>query len=171
MRAEVLSERSRMFSSNRRKIEGMPTGLARPNCGRIVSFRTTRCLWTPDPNQDPPCERLPDATMGQALHLMNAPRIHQRMIRAGGSAIACGIKTDSTRNHRRALLGDLQSLPEWTSWLHCRRVCQARYRTTTMDRIPDVSLINSPEFLYRLTTNDRRNYIQLGLAWIGREFP
>ena len=27
----------------------------------------------PDPNQDPPCERLDDATVVQALHMMNAP--------------------------------------------------------------------------------------------------
>ncbi len=33
----------------------------------------------PDRNQDPPCERAPEPTVVQALHLMNAPRIHAKI--------------------------------------------------------------------------------------------
>ncbi len=33
----------------------------------------------PDPNQDPPCERVSDATMVQSLHLMNAPSLHDKV--------------------------------------------------------------------------------------------
>jgi len=33
----------------------------------------------PDPNQDPPCERLPEATMTQALHLMNTQAIQSKL--------------------------------------------------------------------------------------------
>jgi hypothetical protein len=33
----------------------------------------------PDPNQDPPCERLPESTVVQALHLMNAPAISAKL--------------------------------------------------------------------------------------------
>lgn len=33
----------------------------------------------PDPNQDPPCERLPEATMTQALHLMNTQAIQTKL--------------------------------------------------------------------------------------------
>lgn len=33
----------------------------------------------PDPNQDPPCERTPDTTLVQALHLMNAPNLHAKV--------------------------------------------------------------------------------------------
>jgi hypothetical protein len=33
----------------------------------------------PDPNQDPPCERLPESTVVQALHLMNAPAIASKI--------------------------------------------------------------------------------------------
>ena len=32
----------------------------------------------PDPNQDPPCERLPEGSVVQALHLMNAPGLHAK---------------------------------------------------------------------------------------------
>ena len=38
----------------------------------------------PDPNQDPPCERTPDATMVQALHLMNANTIQNKLTSDNG---------------------------------------------------------------------------------------
>ena len=40
----------------------------------------------PDPNQDPPCERLDDSTVVQALHMMNAPKIHEKVIDDKGRA-------------------------------------------------------------------------------------
>ncbi|MBL9084381.1 MAG: DUF1553 domain-containing protein [Planctomycetales bacterium] len=49
----------------------------------------------PDPNQDPPCERVSDSTLVQSLHLMNSPGLHKkvthdkglaaRLVAAGGS--------------------------------------------------------------------------------------
>ncbi len=33
----------------------------------------------PDPNQDPPCERTSDSAVVQALHLMNAPGLHDKV--------------------------------------------------------------------------------------------
>ncbi len=33
----------------------------------------------PNPNQDPPCERTKEATVTQALHLMNAPKLHDKV--------------------------------------------------------------------------------------------
>src|SRR5262249_58325954 len=33
----------------------------------------------PDPNQDPPCERTSDSAVVQALHLMNAPGMHDKL--------------------------------------------------------------------------------------------
>ncbi len=33
----------------------------------------------PDPNQDPPCERTADTAVTQALHLMNAPALHDKI--------------------------------------------------------------------------------------------
>ncbi len=40
----------------------------------------------PDPNQDPPCERVPDTSVVQALHLMNAPRLHDKITTDDGRA-------------------------------------------------------------------------------------
>lgn len=33
----------------------------------------------PDPNQDPPCERIPEGSVTQALHLMNAPNLQEKL--------------------------------------------------------------------------------------------
>ncbi len=38
----------------------------------------------PDPNQDPPCERLPESSVVQALHLMNAPDLHNKITSSQG---------------------------------------------------------------------------------------
>lgn len=40
----------------------------------------------PDPNQDPPCERLEDATVVQAMHLMNGTHLHGKVTADGGRA-------------------------------------------------------------------------------------
>jgi hypothetical protein len=38
----------------------------------------------PDPNQDPPCERVSDTSVTQALHLMNAPDLHAKVTSDAG---------------------------------------------------------------------------------------
>ncbi|MCA9265130.1 MAG: DUF1553 domain-containing protein [Planctomycetales bacterium] len=45
----------------------------------------------PDPNQDPPCERLPDTTVTQALHLMNSPELHAKVVHDQGFAASLAI--------------------------------------------------------------------------------
>jgi hypothetical protein len=40
----------------------------------------------PDPNQDPPCERTSDTTVVQALHLMNAPGVQDKVTADAGRA-------------------------------------------------------------------------------------
>ncbi|MEX2120885.1 MAG: DUF1549 and DUF1553 domain-containing protein [Pirellulales bacterium] len=42
----------------------------------------------PDENQDPPCERTPDTTVVQTLHMMNAPSLHAKVISDAGRAAA-----------------------------------------------------------------------------------
>ncbi len=40
----------------------------------------------PDPNQDPPCERIPDTSVVQALHLMNSPGLNGKVTSDKGRA-------------------------------------------------------------------------------------
>jgi hypothetical protein len=68
---------------------------AMPKGSRAVQLWTHRSqsifldsFGRPDPNQDPPCERTGDTTVVQALHLMNAPKLQQKVTDAKGRAAA-----------------------------------------------------------------------------------
>ena len=105
----------------------------------------------PDPNQDPPCQRDPDATVVQALHLMNSVDIVAK------------ISSDTSRAARLAA-GD-QSLENILDELYL--VCYSRFPTSDERQlllkefeqqgrsrrhcIEDIlwSLINTPEFVYK----------------------
>jgi hypothetical protein len=68
-------------------ITGVPdTFRAMAPLSRAAELWTTRVdsvfldtFGRPNPNQDPPCERTPDATVTQTLHLMNSPQLHARV--------------------------------------------------------------------------------------------
>ncbi len=51
-----------------------------------VDSRFLDAFGRPDANQDPPCERTADTTVVQALHLMNAPAMHQQITSSKGRA-------------------------------------------------------------------------------------
>ena len=73
-------------------ITGVPEPLdAAPPGTRAAAHWTTRnvslfldTFGRPDPNQDPPCERTPDTSVVQALHLMNAPGINKKITSDAG---------------------------------------------------------------------------------------
>ncbi len=75
-------------------ITGVPeTFSAAPPGTRAAAQWTTRndslfldTFGRPDPNQDPPCERTPDTSVVQALHLMNAPSLHAKVTADAGRA-------------------------------------------------------------------------------------
>ncbi len=49
----------------------------------------------PDPNQDPPCERVNDSTVVQSLHLMNSEKLYQTIADEKGKARALADSTKS----------------------------------------------------------------------------
>lgn len=80
-------------------VTGVPNRF--PDDGQIAAPLDSRAtqLWTfradsrfldafgrPDENKDPPCERLGEATVVQALHMMNAPALHEKVISDQGRA-------------------------------------------------------------------------------------
>jgi Protein of unknown function (DUF1553)/Protein of unknown function (DUF1549) len=73
-------------------ITGVPEPFdATPPGTRAAASWTTRnsslfldTFGRPDPNQDPPCERTPDTSVVQALHLMNAPGINKKITAEAG---------------------------------------------------------------------------------------
>jgi len=75
-------------------ITGVPESFdAAPPGTRAAAQWTTRntslfldTFGRPDPNQDPPCERTPDTSVVQALHLMNAPGVNRKIAADAGRA-------------------------------------------------------------------------------------
>ena len=104
----------------------------------------------PDPNQDPPCERTPDTSVVQSLHLMNSPNLHAKITSDEGRAakLAASAKTPDE------IIGELYlvvyaRLPNETE----RSKALARFtkpgavrRTVTEDLM--CALLNTPEFVF-----------------------
>ena len=87
LRAEVLLDAINQITGSEERFDAMPTG-SRPNqvwTHRIPSlFLDT--FSRPDRNQDPPCQRVSDTAVVQALHLMNSPKLHQKITNDQGYA-------------------------------------------------------------------------------------
>lgn len=87
MRAEVLADAICDITGLPEKYEAMPPD------SRASQLWTTRIdsltldtFGRPDPNQDPPCERLADGAVTQALHLMNSKTIQGKVTSDEGIA-------------------------------------------------------------------------------------
>jgi hypothetical protein len=105
----------------------------------------------PDPNQDPPCERTPDTTMVQALHLMNAPALHQKVTSDTGRAAKLAASDKSSREIVEELyLASYSRLPTAEELAATEKLFptdKAGRRTMTEDLL--WALLNSPEFIFK----------------------
>ncbi len=105
----------------------------------------------PDPNQDPPCERVDDTAVVQALHLMNAPEVNRKLSSDEGrvAALAAGDATPAaiveelflTAYSRRPAAEEAE-------------IAEAVFRQPGKSRraaVEDVlwALLNSPEFVFK----------------------
>ncbi len=87
LRAEVLLDAVCDVTGIAEELAGMP------NDSRSMEIWTHRvsslfldAFGRPDANQDPPYERVSDATVVQALHLMNSPNLHRKVTHDDGRA-------------------------------------------------------------------------------------
>lgn len=104
----------------------------------------------PDPNQDPPCERLGDATVVQALHLMNSRDVHAKVTSEEGlpaRLVAAGKKPEEIVEE--LYLSAYSRLPSDDE----RRAALAEFsregvkpRSVAEDLL--WALVNTPEFVY-----------------------
>jgi hypothetical protein len=151
LRAEVLADAICDITQVPESYAAMPAG---SRAMEIWTHRTDSELLDtfgrPDPNQDPPCERTPDATMTQALHLMNAPRIHQKISHAEGRAARLAESDAAPQAMIEELyLAVYSRLPDATEL----EALTAEYQRPGSDRrrfVEDLlwSLLNTPEFVY-----------------------
>jgi len=138
-------------------ITGLPeTFSAAPPGTRAMELWTVRMqsifldsFGRPDPNQDPPCERTSDTSVVQALHLMNSPRLHQKVTSDAGIAAKLAASTKSPRE----IVDELYLL------VYCRYP-SATERPTAEGLFEGVSrrqaiedllwaLLNTPEFVFK----------------------
>ena len=152
LRAEVLRDAFTQVSGIEPRFAATPPGA---NAKQIWTHRTKSLFLDtfgrPDPNQDPPCERMGDSTVVQSLHLMNSKEMHADLVNDEGN-VAKLAASDSTA-------------PELTD--HIYRLVYGRRPTDdeidlvvqllsepNADRrvvIEDVvwAMINSPEFVFQ----------------------
>ncbi len=76
LRAEVLHDSLLQVTGAAESFEGMPPGSqARELWTHRIDSLFLDAFGRPDPNQDPPCERIVEPTAVQTLHLMNSERL------------------------------------------------------------------------------------------------
>lgn len=150
LRAEVLADAVADITGIRDSYSAMPSG-SRANqiwTHRVQSV-TLDTFGRPNPNQDPPCERTSDTTMTQALHLMNAPQLHQKVISDEGRAAKLAASDLSSE----AIVEELyllvySRLPDAAE----QEIAQQIFRESTSRRqaTEDLmwALINTPEFVF-----------------------
>jgi len=140
-------------------VTGIPSSYAGAAPGaRAVQLWTHRTDSTfldvfgrPDPNQDPPCERIGDATVVQAMHLMNGRHLHEKVTAAGGRAatLAAGDAPPeaileelylAAYGRRPSAAETARLVPEFS-----------RPGATRRSAAEDLlwALLNTPEFMYR----------------------
>jgi hypothetical protein len=97
LRAEVLLDSVSLITGVEEDFAAMPAGSnARQLWSHRIGSLFLDAFGRPDPNQDPPCERTPDTTIVQALHLMNSKGLYDKVKKDSGLAatLATGEKTN-----------------------------------------------------------------------------
>ena len=96
MRAETLLDSVADVTGVPEKFDAVPAG-SRATEAWTVRFdsKFLDSFGRPDPNQDPPCERVSETTVVQALHLMNAPGLAAKITNDAGrcATLAAGQKS------------------------------------------------------------------------------
>ncbi|MFT7640440.1 MAG: hypothetical protein ACI9G1_002183, partial [Pirellulaceae bacterium] len=140
-------------------ITGVPTSFsAMPDKSRANQIWTHRVdsifldtFGRPDPNQDPPCERLEQSTVTQALHLMNSRELQTKFSSDSGWAnTLCEADLDSNEVAERLYLAIFSRFPsDEERQLVARWLSRAGLQRR--QSIEDLmwALINSPEFFFK----------------------
>ena len=154
LRAEVMLDAVADITGIPHNFAAMPPGSrAKEIWTHRVSSLFLDTFGRPDPNQDPPCERQEDATVTQALHMMNATELHTRVTSDKGRAaqLAASDKTPEQIVEELYLLvyarfPDSEER-EFGNQLFEAVTDQAGRKQATEDLL--WALLNTPEFLFK----------------------
>jgi hypothetical protein len=155
LRAETLLDAVSDLTGIPERFDAAPAGT------RAVALWTVRgeslfldTFGRPDPNQDPPCERTPDTSVTQALHLMNAPNLHAKVTSDDGlPARLAGMKQSTDALTEELYLRAYTRLPiEAERKLVAELLAEAKDDPKARRQvIEDLlwAIINSPEFVFK----------------------
>jgi hypothetical protein len=142
-------------------ITGIPETFAgMPPDSRAKELWTTRigslfldAFGRPDPNQDPPCERTPDTTVVQSLHLMNSENLYRKVTSdAGWAAELAGSKQTSEQIVEQLYLAIYSRKPDSRERVIGRGLFQSEKSGITRRQAAEDlmwALINTPEFVFK----------------------
>ncbi len=151
LKAEVLSDAIADITLQNEEFDGMPK---ETRAVQLWTHRTNSELLDafarPDPNQDPPCERVIGTTMTQTLHLMNANHIQKRIAADGGR---CDLLAKSDKGPRAIVTELYLTIFNRNPDEEEIRMLELEFGNSQANRrrlIEDIvwSMLNSPEFLY-----------------------
>ncbi|MED5401361.1 MAG: DUF1549 and DUF1553 domain-containing protein [Planctomycetota bacterium] len=152
LRAEVMLDAIVGITGIPESFSGMPPG------SRAKELWTTRigslfldAFGRPDPNQDPPCERTPDTTVVQSLHLMNSKNLYAKVTdEKGWAAQLSGSKRTPEEIVQQLYLAIYSRMPDSEERIIGRSLFQKKgitRRQATEDLM--WALINTPEFVFK----------------------
>ena len=155
MRAEVLADAVCDITGVEEKYEAMPQG---SRASQLWTHRIDSLFLDtfgrPDPNQDPPCERISEGAVTQVLHLMNGPDIYRKVTADEGRAaqLAASAKTPEQIVEEIYLLcyGRLPSGDEQQIGKQVFAAAGASTPATRRQATEDLlwALLNTPEFVF-----------------------
>lgn len=152
LRAEVLLDSVSQITGVAETFSAMPPeSQSRQLWSHRIDSLFLDAFGRPDPNQDPPCERTPDTTIVQALHLMNSQSLYNKVTNDSGLAagLAASQKTPEevvddmylTIYARRPTTEEATFARE-----HIQRDPNAR-RKAIQDLV--WAMLNTPEFVFK----------------------
>jgi len=163
LRAEVLLDAVCDITEVPETFSAMPAG---SRAAEIWTHRSASIFLDtfgrPDPNQDPPCLRIEETTVVQALHLMNAQRLHEKVTRDGSRTARLAASSRScekiveelyllvysrlpTDEERRIAAGRIDSASRVEDASEADRA--VRRRRAVEDLL--WALLNTPEFVFK----------------------
>ena len=152
LRAEVMLDAICEITGVPESYSGMPPE------SRAKELWTTRigslfldAFGRPDPNQDPPCERTPDTTVVQSLHLMNSENLYKKVTDNNGwAAQLAGSKRTPEEIVQQLYLAIYSRAPDSEERVIGRGLFQKK-GTTRRQAVEDLmwALINTPEFVFK----------------------
>lgn len=152
LRAEVLLDSVSQITGVSESFAAMPPeSQSRQLWSHRIDSLFLDAFGRPDPNQDPPCERTPDTTIVQALHLMNSQSLYNKVTQDSGmaAALAASKKTpeEVVDELYLAIYSRKPMLDESTLAVeYIKRDLNAR-RKAIQDLV--WAMLNTPEFVFK----------------------